>query len=61
MTQICDGRPVAVRDLEHENKVLAGALADAEVKVDQLQRRLELLEAMARPLNVRLSRSLPPS
>lgn len=50
-----------LRDLEQENEVLVGALAEAEDKVCLLQGQLERLELAARPLTVHLSRSLQPS
>lgn len=50
-----------VRNLEHENEVLVGALADAEDKVMQLEGQLERLQLAARPLTVHLSRALQPS
>ncbi len=44
-----------VRDLEQENEVLAGALADAGAAVGDLEHQLEQLEALARPLTARLA------
>ena len=42
---------VRVRDLERQNKAL-------DAKVTELERQLQHLEASARPLNVRISRTL---